>query len=466
MSFVSSSFLTFFAIVFTGYWWLRSHRARMAWLLLASAVFYMSWNPWLIGLIAFSATVDYFAALAMDRWAERRTRRAFLAGSISINLGLLIYFKYANFFAESAHNFGNWIGLDFAQPVFRVVLPLGISFYTFETISYVVDVYRGKLRPERNLLDYFLFILFFPHLIAGPIVRPSDFLPQTRRIKRWSWPRAEVGVRLFLLGFLKKAVLADRLAMVVDPVFASPDAYGTFESWLAAISYPVQVYGDFSGYSDMAIGMAHLFGFRLHANFNLPYLATSLGDFWRRWHISLSTWLRDYLYIPLGGSRHGRWLTCRNLILTMTLSGLWHGASWNMILWGAYHGVLLALAQLFFGKNGRPVLPRAIAIAKTFLIVAFGFVLFRTTTLGDTMTMIRHMMWPTSGISLSVAYIAAAVACLVATGIGHFMGDVGWDATWDRRWSAPVVGAALAAFAAIMLLFIPETGKGFIYFEF
>jgi alginate O-acetyltransferase complex protein AlgI len=466
MNFVSTTFLAFFAIVFTGYWLLRAHRARMVWLLAASAVFYMSWNPWLIGLIAFSASVDYLAALGMERWPRPRARRTLLAGSVTINLGLLIYFKYVNFFAASAHAFGNWVGLDFQQPVFQVVLPLGISFYTFETISYVVDVYRGKARAERNLLDYFLFILFFPHLIAGPIVRPSHFLPQTRRAKRWSWPRVEVGVRLFLLGLLKKAVLADRLAEIVDPVFADPSAYGTFENWLAALAYPAQIYGDFSGYSDMAIGLAHLFGFRLHANFNLPYIATSLGEFWRRWHISLSSWLRDYLYIPLGGSRGGRFSACRNLMITMTISGLWHGASWNMVLWGAYHGALLALAHLIFGKGGQPILPRPIAIVKTYLIVMIGFVLFRAASLSGALAVLQQMTWPAAGLSLPATSVGVAVACLLATALGHFFGSRGWDASWDRRLSPSLVGAALALAAALTVMFIPESGKGFIYFQF
>jgi alginate O-acetyltransferase complex protein AlgI len=465
MHFVSTAFLMFFAIVFAGYWLLQAHRARMAWLLAASALFYMSWNPWLIGLIAFSASIDYAAALAMGRWPQAGARRALLVGSVTINLGLLLYFKYVNFFLDSAHALGSWVGLDFTQPVFRVLLPLGISFYTFETISYMVDVYRGKAKAERNLVDYFLFILFFPHLIAGPIVRPGHFLPQTKRLKRWSWLRAEVGARLFLLGFLKKAVLADRLALAVDPVFADPVAYGTFDCWLAAVAYPLQVYGDFSGYSDMAIGLAHLFGFRLQANFNLPYLATSLGDFWKRWHISLSTWLRDYLYIPLGGSRQGRWLTCRNLILTMTIGGLWHGANWNMVLWGAYNGVLLALAHVFVGK-GVARLPRPLAIAKTFLVVLFGLVLFRTTSLGDTATMLQHMLWPAAGMSLPTGTVGAALACVMATAAGHVLGERGWDVQWDHRWPAPAVGVALAIVFAAAMVCIPESGKGFIYFQF
>jgi alginate O-acetyltransferase complex protein AlgI len=466
MHFASFRFLGFFVAVFAGYWLLRPHRARMIWLLTASAVFYMSWNPLLIALIMISASIDYLAALAMERWTEPRARRAFLIGSVSVNLGILITFKYADFFVSSAHSLGNWVGIDFQQPIFQFVLPLGISFYTFEAISYVVDVYRGKIRAERNLLNYALFILFFPHLIAGPIVRPGHFLPQIQRTKRWSWERTQIGVQLFMLGMLKKTVIADNLAAVIDPIYADPASYGTFAAWLATLTYPIQLYGDFSGYSDMAIGLAHLFGFKLHQNFNAPFGAASLSEFWHRWHISLSTWLRDYLYIPLGGSRGGEWFTCRNLIITMGLGGLWHGASWTMVLWGLYHGVLLALPRIVFGGRLRALLPRPLAIAMTFFVVAIGFMVFRSTSLANSGIMLAHMVRPTSGMAPSTVHIVIALSCLGSVWLGHFLGLHGWDRTWHHRLPAPAVGAALAAFLVLVLLFVPESGKGFIYFQF
>src|SRR5439155_2504094 len=282
---------------FAVYWLLPRHRWRMLWLLVASCAFYMSWNPLLILLVLFSASVDYIAALLLEKTESPARRKLILTLSVSTNLSLLAFFKYIHFFVSNVHSACNWLGIDFEQPVFQVALPLGISFYTFEAISYIVDVYHGKIRAVRNLLDYALFIMFFPHLIAGPIVRPADFLPQVRRRKRFNWERVEAGARLFLLGLFKKAVLADWLGSVLDPVYAKPGEYGSATVWLTVIAYAFQVYGDFSGYSDMAIRLAPLFGFKLKPNFNMPFLAGNISEFWNRWHMSLSSWLRDYLYI-------------------------------------------------------------------------------------------------------------------------------------------------------------------------
>src|SRR5579884_75312 len=343
MLFHTNRFLGFFLLVFAVYWILSRHRWRIGWLLAASCCFYACWNPYLITLIVFSASVDFVAARQLERLTSPRLRRLLLVGSITINLSLLAFFKYANFFLASAITTADVLGWHLSLPALHILLPLGISFYTFETIAYIVEVYQGKTQAVRNYADYALYIMFFPHLIAGPIVRPRDFLPQIGRPKRFSWNRAQLGVQLFLLGFFKKAVIADRLADIVDPVFAAPAGYGTATVWLAVLSYAVQIYCDFSGYSDMAVGTAHLLGFKLPRNFNMPYFAINVSDFWKRWHISLSTWLRDYLYIPLGGSRRGRLRTYCNLLLTMGIGGLWHGANWTFAAWGLYHGLLLTL---------------------------------------------------------------------------------------------------------------------------
>src|SRR5262245_46274243 len=282
MLFQTFSFAVFFAAVFAVYWALRRHRHRMAWLLAASFVFYGSWNPWLVALIVFSASVDYATALLLERTAAPGRRRLLLLLSIGTNLGLLAFFKYANFFLESAYALADLLGARGERALYDIVLPLGISFYTFETISYIVDVYQGKVRAVRNPLDYALYIMFFPHLLAGPIVRPREFLPQLRRRKRFSWDRAQLGLQFFLIGLFKKAVLADNVAEVIDPVFKDPAAFGTAAAWLAVVGYAVQVYCDFSGYSDMAVGLAHLLGFHLPANFHLPYFAANIAEFWRR----------------------------------------------------------------------------------------------------------------------------------------------------------------------------------------
>ena len=313
-------------------------------------------------------------------------RKALVVLSIVANLGLLVYFKYANFFLHSLTQSAAVFGLTFALPTLKVILPIGISFYTFEAINYTVDVYRGKVKAEKNLFHFMLFILFFPHLMAGPIVRARDFLPQIARPKRFRWLRASIGVRLIILGLVKKLAIADRLALYVDPVYLDPGTFGTGVLWTTALAYAIQVYCDFSGYSDMAIGLAHLFGFHLTANFNMPYLSRNMSEFWRRWHISLSTWIRDYVFIPLGGSKGKRWATWRNLLITMMLAGLWHGATWGYILFGMIQGIMLIVHSAFRAWcEARPRVKALLdtspgtlmRIALTFACFCFSLVIFR-----------------------------------------------------------------------------------------
>lgn len=466
MVFPTFQFLCFFAVFFPIYWKIARHRWRMGWLLLASCVFYMSWNPWLILLILFSASVDFFAAQRIESTSSLRLKRMLLIGSIGINLSLLAFFKYANFFLDTTGKILGLFDMPFSRPVLDVVLPLGISFYTFETISYISDVYLGRSKAVRNYLDYAIFIMFFPHLVAGPIVRPHDFLPQLDRRKRLQWNRVYLGVRLFLLGFFKKSIIADNLARVVDPVFEAPAGYGTLAVWTAVLAYSVQIYCDFSGYSDMAIGLAHSLGFKLPLNFNVPYLATSPADFWRRWHISLSTWLRDYLYKPLGGNRHGSLATYRNLMIVMLLGGLWHGASWTFVAWGLYHGILLAVHRaLPWPQRERPLL-RPVAILSTYLLVCVGWVFFRAQTFGDAGTILSRMVQPAAGLNLSPALIGLTLACLGVIFLGGWLGNRLDFGRWEKRLPAPVMGAALAGFLILALLLVPENAKTFIYFQF
>jgi len=466
MLFVTQKFLVFFLLTFLGYWIIPWHRARTVWLLGASAVFYMSWNPWLITLILFSASVDFVAALALERTSHRRVRQSILVGSITINLGLLAYFKYANFFLDNVHALGNWVGFSVQGPTLELLLPLGISFYTFETISYIVDVYRGRTKAERDPVNYALFILFFPHLIAGPIVRPGDFLPQVPQRKRWNWNRIYLGSWLILLGIAKKAVLADHLATIIDPIFARPEQFSSSACWLATVGYACQIYGDFSGYSDIAIGLAHLFGFKLHRNFNLPYLAASVAEFWRRWHISLSTWLRDYLYIPLGGRRHVTRRTNGNLLITMLLGGFWHGASWNFVLWGALHGSLLVAHRTIADRPWLRWLPKPIHIATTFVCVCVGWIFFRATSTPDALAIIQRLFWPFAGERLSPTLAAWALVLIAATALEH---GIRGRRLLDRlvtRLPEPALGALYALAIACVFVLMPEDGKGFIYFQF
>jgi alginate O-acetyltransferase complex protein AlgI len=474
MVFCSWQFLAFFAVVFAAYWALPWRRPRVWLLLAASFYFYASWNKWLACVIFFSSALDYLLARGIEGLASARGRKALVAVSVAANLGLLCYFKYADFFLESLRQALRACGADASFPALSVVLPVGISFYTFEAINYVVDVYRGKVRAERDPANLLLFILFFPHLVAGPIVRARDFLPQIRRRKRWDWLRAQLGVRFFLTGLFKKWVIADRMAFFADPVFADPGAYRQGALWLAVIAYALQIYGDFSGYTDMAIGVAHLLGYRLAKNFDLPYLATNVSDFWHRWHISLSTWLRDYLFIPLGGSRGGRWQTYRNLLVTMTLGGLWHGASWTFVVWGLLHGLFLVAHRLFAEWcAGRALVRRALAsgpgtaarVGLTFLCVSLAWVFFRAPDFGAAATVLRGLFTPHPGLGDPLPAVGLVVT-VAALALGHALAHRDLGTRLAAKLPPPALGVVYASFAALCLLLAPPTGKPFIYFPF
>jgi alginate O-acetyltransferase complex protein AlgI len=473
MLFCSWQFLIFFLIVFAAYWTLPWPRARVGLLLVASFIFYASWSPWLACLIFASTILDYCLARGIEGLKSPGRRKALVAVSVTANLGLLGFFKYTNFFLTSLEEVLRHCGAEASFPLLSVLAPIGISFYTFEAINYVVDVYRGRVRAERSLPHFLLFILFFPHLVAGPIVRARDFLPQIGRRKRWDWLRVQLGVRFFLLGLFKKWVIADRMAVFVNPVFAHPDYYRGAGVWSAVLAWSLQIYGDFSGYSDMAIGCAHLLGYRLARNFDMPYLAANVAEFWRRWHISLSSWLRDYLFIPLGGSRGGRWQTCRNLLLTMALGGLWHGANWTFVAWGLLHGLLLILHRLFREVCApRSRLTRlleslpgtAARTGLTFLAVSLCWIFFRAPTFQGALLMFqgltsRHGLGP----PMARWHIVLAAAVLLA---GHALGRRNlWLRVADRV-PAPVVGMSYALLAALCLLLAPVSDNPFIYFQF
>jgi alginate O-acetyltransferase complex protein AlgI len=474
MLFCSYQFLVFFLVVFAVYWAMPWPRARVWWLLVASFAFYAAWNRWLACLIVLSTTIDYFLARAIESSRTPLVRRLLLTANIVGNLGLLCYFKYVNFFLDSLGHALAAAGLHASMPVLSVILPVGISFYTFEALNYMIDVYRGHARAERSLPHFMLFILFFPHLVAGPIVRARDFLPQVRRRKHWNWLRVQVGLQYVLLGVFKKLAIADRMAQFVDPVFANPDAYRTGVLWIAVIAYAVQIYCDFSGYSDIALGTAHLLGYRLSINFNLPYLAPNIAEFWRRWHMSLSSWLRDYLYIPLGGNRHGRIRTACNQLITMTLCGLWHGASWNFVLWGFVHGWWLAGHHMFrdFCKT-RPRLDRllqsragtALRVAGTFGGFLLTWVLFRAADVGSALGMLHRMFTPHPGLGEPI-HVTGWAGLLAIVALGHWLGA---NDRWRRvvgALPAPALGVGYALLLMLALVLAPNNGQAFIYFQF
>jgi alginate O-acetyltransferase complex protein AlgI len=461
MLFNTLRFFIFFAVVLLLFY-LGPRSWRKAVLLIASYYFYMSWNAKFVLLLLTLTCIDYFAALWITRSAGR-ARKLALTASLVANLGFLGFFKYYNFLADSLVQL---MGLPDHSFMLSIVLPVGISFHTFQSMSYVVDVYRGEQEAIRNPLDYALFIAFFPQLVAGPIVRAHEFFAD---LFHWRHPTSEEvlrGILLTLMGLTKKVVLADQFAGVADRYFSNIAGNpGFLTAWSGAIAFALQIYFDFSGYTDMAIGIALLLGFHFPVNFRRPYLAQSITEFWRRWHISLSSWLRDYLYISLGGNRGGRLRTYRNLMLTMLLGGLWHGASWNFIIWGGYHGALLSLERIFgVAKHDRGSPIQWTRVVFTFGLVCIGWVFFRAATLNDSLRVIDAMFSGSLGSNLILPWqlgMAGVTLVLAVAEENH-----GW-------FEGLVKGPAMVYVTAIvLLLFCLEllglTGKTvpFVYFQF
>ena len=379
-------FAVFFTVMYPVYLAVRKTKLRIPWLLIASYVFYGWWNPLYLFLILYSTTVDYTAVTMM---ARSRRRGLWLAASIVNNLGLLGFFKYGEFVTENINALLAWLNVPYAVPVPDVLLPVGISFFVFQSMSYTIDYYRGALEREPSLIRYATFVSLFPQLVAGPIERARNLLPQLRAAPRISREDVADGLSLFVVGFFKKVAVADYLARYVDAVYAAPEQYQSPALCLATFAFGWQIYCDFSGYTDMARGAGRLLGVRLMLNFNNPYLATGLGDFWARWHISLSTWFKDYVYIPLGGNRGGALMTYRNMFLTMVISGLWHGAAWRFIIWGALHAVgRVATRELERTPFYRDRVPRFVKQMAVFAFVTFTWIFFRADTLGDAWTIV------------------------------------------------------------------------------
>jgi alginate O-acetyltransferase complex protein AlgI len=465
--FIEFRFLVLFLTAFAVHWSMPWPRARKLWLLACSNVFYGAWDARFLVLIWFSTILDWIVALGLERTQSPRRRRALLLTSFAGSLGMLGVFKYYDFFALSAQKLGASLGVQLSVPLLSVILPVGISFYTFQTMSYVIDVYRKELKAERSLWDFALFVMFFPQLVAGPIVRASDFLPQLRATPVFRSVDVRGCLVLFLWGFAKKACIADNLAPWVDRVFASPEQYGGISCWTAICAYSAQIYCDFSGYSDMAIATAGLLGYRLCENFRHPYVATDVRDFWRRWHISLSTWLRDYLYIPLGGGRGTKLRTGFNLMVTMLLGGLWHGASWTFVVWGAMHGAALWAQRIW--SEGRPAAPPGgPRLLGTWLAtqawVGLAWIFFRAATFEGAWSVLRGALFlrPTGTEQLPAALIVV-LALLLAI---QWREDRRGEARWWRSLPGPIFSAGFGACSAVVLMFVQLDYLPFLYFQF
>lgn len=472
MLFNSYTFIGFFVIVYALYLVLSPrYRLQNGLLLVASYVFYGYWDWRFLSLIAGSTLVDYVVALQLNRASVQSTRRALLIVSVVVNLGLLGFFKYFGFFANSFSDLLNGFGIHADTVTLKVVLPVGISFYTFQSLSYTIDVYRRQLSPTSNFVDFALYVSFFPQLVAGPIERAAHLLPQIQNARKITPSAINAGIYLIVWGYFKKVVVADNLGLVADQIFNQYQRYHGLDLVIGVVAFAFQIYGDFSGYSDIARGLCKLMGFDLMVNFRLPYFASSPREFWRRWHVSLSTWLRDYLFIPLGGSRVDFPTTLRNLFLTMLLGGLWHGAAWHFVIWGAFHGSLLAGQHALNVATGHYALadPRRSLwywpkVAAMFLATLAGWVFFR----GESLEQITYIL---SNVGFSASQATWANAYKLAFFLVPLLA---FDAFQHRRRdllapaSLPIFarGALYAVLIVAVLVFRVRSGIEFIYFQF
>lgn len=458
MLFHTWAFLVFFLLVYGVFLALQKTPFRLHWLLVASYFFYAWWNPLYLLLIVYSTLLDFYVVILM----ERSSRKLFwLMVSIINNLFLLGFFKYAQFITDNANYLLVHLGITVALPAPDVLLPVGISFYTFQSMSYTIDFYRGKIDRETSVVRFAAFVSLFPQLVAGPIERASALLPQLRSFPGITRTDTTDGLSLFLVGFFKKVALADYLSQLVDPVYANPSQQDATSLVFATFAFAWQIYFDFSGYTDMARGVARMMGIRLMINFNHPYLATSFGDFWSRWHISLSTWFRDYLYIPLGGNQRGSLITYRNLFLTMVISGLWHGAAWTFVIWGAIHAVAVMVTRNaertdFYHHSVPPFIKRVLV----FVVVCFAWIFFRAENTTDAWLIVSRIV--TAGWS-SPRFPLLALMLVVFVWCYQFL----YESSFRRWLELPLVKIILAILMLCYLLVVPGSGGGaFIYFQF
>lgn len=469
MLFNSLEFALFLAFVLAGYALLRTAGRQNVLLLAASYLFYGWWDWRYLGLIAWVSLLDWYVARRIAGSASPAGRRAWLCLSLANGLGLLAWFKYQGFFLANVQSLADALGIAASVPVLSVVLPVGISFFTFQSASYVVDVYRGETPVCRRPSDYLLFVSFFPQLVAGPIERSGNLLSQILGERRMTAEGFQLGAAQFAVGWLKKVAIADHLGGYVEQVYGNPAAHNGWTLWLATAAFAAQIYCDFSAYSDMAIGMARAMGFRLMENFAAPYLATNIQDFWRRWHISLSTWFRDYLYRPLGGGRAGLALQLRNVLIVFVISGIWHGANWTFALWGLAHGALLCGYLIW--RRIRPVtwpsLPGSSVISWsiTMFVVLLTWVLFRSQDIASARVILAAMLSP-AGSPLLGPQLAMALPGVLLIACIELRKEpasfIGWFA------SLPPLARAALIFTLLIFgtAFISKQGADFIYFQF
>lgn len=480
MLFNSVDFFIFFPVVTIIYFLLKHNTHRWLWLLAASCYFYMSFIPAYLLILVAVILIDYSAGILIGN-SSGSTRKAWLITSLTANIGLLAIFKYYDFLNFNAEQLAHFLHLPYAVPYLSLILPIGLSFHTFQSMSYTIEVYRGKFKPERNFIKYSLYVLFYPQLVAGPIERPQNILPQFEKKYDFNLVRVTDGLKLMLWGLFKKMVIADRLSLYVDAVYNNPVHEHGWPVILATLFFTFQIYCDFSGYSDIAIGAAQVMGIRLMDNFNRPYFSKTVSEFWGRWHISLSTWFRDYLYIPLGGNRVSKLRNFLNLFIVFLVSGLWHGASWTFIIWGALHGTYLIIGRISrktrskfnaaIGLNKKHRLLKYTDLLITFSLVAFAWIFFRAKTLSAAVIIIKNMF---SGLShfkvlkpgLGPDYMILSVAGILIMESVHLL-QRHYQMRHMLRQKPFIVRWAVYNIVVIMILFFGVyTRQQFIYFQF
>jgi alginate O-acetyltransferase complex protein AlgI len=468
--FNSYEFWLFFVIVFAIYHCLP-HRGQNVLLLVASNIFYGWWDWRFLFLLLFSTVLDYASGLWIEKSHTQRRKKIALVISIAANLTFLGFFKYYGFFTHEFATLCSRLGIHASLPVLDFILPVGISFYTFNSMSYVIDVYRGVVKAESNLLTYSVYVCYFPHMVAGPIQRATTLMPQVAKPRTFTVDDFVEGLYHVIIGLFKKVVIADNMASIANAVFmVDPATLSGGEILMGVYAFAFQIYGDFSGYSSIAQGTSKWLGIDLTTNFKMPYLATSPGDFWKRWHISLSSWLRDYLYFSLGGNRRGKWKTYRNLMLTMFLGGLWHGAGWPFIAWGTFHGLILCLYRPFEKKKAGPTrfapIKRVLAVLLMFHLVCFGWLLFRAQSLTQIWLMLEQTATHWSMTPFAWHCLAAIAFFCVPLLVYEWLLDRKGDLLLVLRAPWLVRGVLYVYFALMMVFFCAEIPHEFIYFQF
>jgi alginate O-acetyltransferase complex protein AlgI len=469
--FNSLEYILFLIGIVAGHF-LLPQKYRWILLLAASYFFYMSWNAWYIIIIIVSTSIDYWCSIGMSNTIVKKTRKRFLYLSLLSNLGILGLFKYANFFIGEASNLLSWMDVDYLIPSLGIILPVGVSFYTFQTMSYSLDVYNNRTKVERHFGIFSLFVVFFPQLVAGPIERSSKLLPQFRIKRNFSYENAVWGVNKILYGLFKKVVVADRLGIYVDAVYGSDPVISNISNangasiFLATIFFAFQIYCDFSGYSDIAIGSARVLGYDLMENFKRPYLSRTVKDFWKRWHISLSSWFQDYVYIPLGGNKAVKWRWYYNLMLTFIVSGFWHGANWTFLIWGALHGIYLIIGiwiRPMLKDKGHSIIFRIVSLLIVFSLVDFAWIFFRSQSLDVAILAIEKILGFEYLDSLGASINVTGAINLIFCGLATTLLLISYGLPMNMKLKNPKV---IAVIFILLITVLGQNGEQFIYFQF